>query len=133
MNPFVDPTLHTPKSKGTSRAKFFLNENMTILGLGNPFCHLRHFVYIISNLSLSISFYFRENIELLSYSLNPKKVLTWENITKEFLSQYSYNKESHTTHCDLELIQQGEKQSSLDFLAHLKTKAFLILSQPEEK
>ncbi|XP_074300013.1 uncharacterized protein LOC141631211 [Silene latifolia] len=135
----LDVECNMPNMRGRLPPKFTTADLPKFKGTEHPAHHLRSFVQAMALKEVDASVFpaiFPSTLEDVArswfFSLDPTRVSNWEDIKKEFLTQYSSNADLLITRRDLEVTKQTEKEGFTDFLARWRNKAAKMIERPPE-
>jgi len=66
-------------------------------------------------------------------SLEESRIHSWEDVAREFMSQYKYNEELKFTHRDLELLKHNPGESVSNFITRWRDKAATITNRTSKE
>ncbi|XP_074278177.1 uncharacterized protein LOC141601773 [Silene latifolia] len=135
----LDVECNMPNMRGKLPPKFTTTDLPKFKGTEHPTHHIRSFVQAMALKEVDASIFpaiFPSTLEDVArswfFSLDPIRVSNWEDIKKEFLTQYSSNADLLITRRDLEVAKQTEKEGFTYFLARWRNKAAKMIERPPE-
>ena len=109
---YMDYTHMSPYPKARLPEKFKMPNIKKFGGSGPPIVHLRSYHRSMTLLGASeevMAQLFQQTLKDSALrwflSLKESRILSWEDVAREFMSQYKYNEELEVTHRDLKLLK----------------------------
>ncbi|XP_028072457.1 uncharacterized protein LOC114274678 [Camellia sinensis] len=109
-------------------------------GSGDSIVHVRLFSDVLKPMGFShaqkLSLFGRtlSNVAAIWYAkLEDSTKQNWEELSKGFVNQYSYNTQIEVTISELEVTTQNPKETFIDFVARWRAKAARMTNRPSER
>lgn len=130
---------YTAAPKGRVPAKFVLSDYLKFTEIENPHHHVKSFLNVMAIKGIEKDAFhmlfpwtFSPEVTRWYHALDSQKTSSWDELCREFITQYSCNTEAPFTIRDLEMIKQEDKESFTDFLIRWRSHAAHMTNRPTE-